>query len=209
MQKSKVFFSNNCLGECREEIQSLLGLEEMGREEKFLGNPLFFKGNRSSDFDFILDKISGRLEGWRARLLSQAARGTLIKSVLASIPIYSMLVFILPRRITNQIDAVLRRFWWMEQSKEGRFLALKAWDSLCKPKQCGVLGFRRARDVNFSLIAKLGWLLETDSKALWTHVLGSKYCKFNRFLSSSLPGNASPVARGIWSTQDFIRENCV
>ncbi|KAF4375054.1 hypothetical protein F8388_017200 [Cannabis sativa] len=120
-----------------------------------------------------------------------------------------MSVFVLPRKITNQIDAVLRRFWWTGQSKEGRFLALKAWDSLCKPKQCGGLGFRRARDVNFSLIAKLGWMLETDSKALWTYVLGSKYCKFNCFLSSSLPGNASAVARGIWSTQEFIRENCV
>ncbi|XP_060965607.1 uncharacterized protein LOC115718055 [Cannabis sativa] len=168
MQKSKIFFSKNCSGVCREEIQSLLGLEEMGREEKFLGNPLFLKGNRSSDFEFILDKISARLEGWRARLLSQAARG--------------MSVFVLPRKIINQIDAVLRRFWWTGQSKEGRFLALKAWDTLCKPKQCGDLGFSAGSRCQFQFDRQV----RVD-------------------VGDGFQGSLDSCSR----LQEFIRENCV
>ncbi|KAF4358064.1 hypothetical protein G4B88_021813 [Cannabis sativa] len=181
----------------------------MKGDEKFLGSPLLFKSNRSSDFDYIIEKISSRLEGWRANLLSQAARMTLIKSVLASVPIYTMSVFLLPRKITNRIDASLRRFWWTGSSKEGRYLSLKAWDSLCKPKACGGLGFRRARDINFSLISKLGWLLISDGNSLWTTVVNAKYCQVEGFFSTPRPSKASLVVRGIWATRDFIRQNSI
>ncbi|KAF4357349.1 hypothetical protein G4B88_002177 [Cannabis sativa] len=199
----------NCLPECRKEFCDLLGFAEMKGDEKFLGNPLLFKSNRSSDFDYIIEKISSRLEGWRANLLSQAARMTLIKSVLASIPIYTMSVFLLPRKITNRIDASLRQFWWTGSSKEGRYLSLKAWDSLCKPKACGGLGFRRARDINFSLISKLGWLLISDGNSLWTTVVNAKYCQVEGFFSTPQPSKASLVVRGIWATRDFIRQNSI
>ncbi|XP_030478240.1 uncharacterized protein LOC115695305 [Cannabis sativa] len=209
VSKSKLFFSKNCSARCREDFLQVLGFDEMSGEEKFLGNPIIFNGRRSSDFDFVIDKICSRLEGWRANLLSQAARMTLIKSVLASIPIYTMSTFLLPRKTTDRIDSIVRKFWWTGQCKEGRFLSLKAWDCLCKPKACGGLGFKRAKDINFCLLAKLGWFLASGTVSLWTSVINAKYCRNAGFLSTSLPYRASPVARGIWATRDFITDNSV
>uniref|UniRef100_A0A803Q0M3 Reverse transcriptase domain-containing protein n=1 Tax=Cannabis sativa TaxID=3483 RepID=A0A803Q0M3_CANSA len=170
---------------------------------------LFFSKNCSARCREEFLQISSRLEGWRANLLSQAARMTLIKSVLASIPIYTMSTFLLPRKTTDRIDSIVRKFWWTGQSKEGRYLSLKAWDSLYKPKACGGLGFRRAKDINFCLLAKLGWDLASGTLSLWTSVINAKYCRTDGFLSAPLPFRASPVARGIWATQDFITENSV
>uniref|UniRef100_A0A803NUT2 Reverse transcriptase domain-containing protein n=1 Tax=Cannabis sativa TaxID=3483 RepID=A0A803NUT2_CANSA len=110
-QKSKLYFSKNCFDARRGEIMDYFGYDEMARGEKFLGNPFTTGGRGCSDFEFIVEKICSWLEGWWAKLLSQAARTTLINSVLALIPIYTMSVFMLPRKITNKIDGILRRFW--------------------------------------------------------------------------------------------------
>ncbi|KAF4386281.1 hypothetical protein G4B88_003498 [Cannabis sativa] len=104
-----------------------LGFDVMSGDEKFMGNPILFNGRRSSDFEFIIDKISSR----------------------------------------------------------------------------------RSRDIDFCLIAKLGWSLASASMSLWTSVINAKYCKHSGFLSSILPAKASPVARGIWATRDFIASNSV
>ncbi|XP_030510070.2 uncharacterized protein LOC115724847 [Cannabis sativa] len=209
VSKSKIFFSKNCSARCHEDFLQEMGFEEMLGDEKFLGDPIIFNGCRSSDFDFVIDNICSRLEGWRANLLSQAARMTLIKSVLASIPIYTMSTFLLPRKTTDCTDSIVRKFWWTGQCKEGRYLSLRAWDSLYKPKSCGGFGFRRAKDINFCLLAKLGWYLASGSMSLWTSVINAKYCKHAGLLSTSLPSRASPVANGIWATLEFIAENGV
>ncbi|XP_060974305.1 uncharacterized protein LOC133039423 [Cannabis sativa] len=208
-RKSKIIFSKYCSRSSREDISAILGFEEISEGEKFLRNPLLTNGKRSSDFEFIVEKLSSRLEGWRAKLLSQAARTTLIKSVLASIPIYTMSVYMLPRRITNKIDGILRKFWWTGSIKEGRYLALKAWDSICKPKVCGGLGIRKAADINFCLISKLGWLMASDQFFLWKTLLLDKYCNRSDFFSSNLPALALPVAKGIWATKNFIADNII
>lgn len=47
-----------------------------------------------------------------------------------------MSVFLLPRKITDQIDKVLRKFWWGEQEEKGSLHTTK-WDGICKPTSEG------------------------------------------------------------------------
>uniref|UniRef100_A0A803PH01 RNase H type-1 domain-containing protein n=1 Tax=Cannabis sativa TaxID=3483 RepID=A0A803PH01_CANSA len=123
-----------------------LGFEEITKGEKFLGNPLIVSGKNNSEFEFIIEKISMRLEGWRAKLLSQAARTTLIKSVLASILIYTMSVFLLPHKMTNKIDGLRRtedinfclisKLGWMMASEH-----MTIWKSALLEKYCNRTDF--------------------------------------------------------------------
>ncbi|KAF4371255.1 hypothetical protein F8388_020982 [Cannabis sativa] len=83
------------------------------------------------------------------------------------------------------------------------------WDVLCKPKQCGGLGLRKAEDINFCLLAKLGWAMASDTVCLWKSILMDKYCYGSNFGDSILPANASPVAKSIWATRRFIVDNSV
>lgn len=50
---------------------------------------------------------------------------------------------------------------------------LKCWDSICTPKSCWGLGFRRLQDFNKALFSKLAWLIASDKDLLWIQLLKS------------------------------------
>jgi hypothetical protein len=107
-------------------------------------------------FQGIIDKVLSKIEGWRAKTLSQAGRLVLIKSVVAALPSYAMSTFLLPLSFSNKLDRIFKNFWWGFPSKKSKNLSLKALDSLCIPKLLGGLGLRKMREVNLALVSKLG-----------------------------------------------------
>ncbi|KAK7828551.1 putative ribonuclease h protein [Quercus suber] len=57
-------------------------------------------------FNEVLDKVISRSQSWNAKILSQASRITLVKSVLASIPTYTSSTFDLSKNICSKIDVL-------------------------------------------------------------------------------------------------------
>lgn len=55
---------------------------------KYLGVPLHFEKLKWEDLQSVIDKMLKRVAGWRGKLLAYNSRLVLIKSCLASIPIY-------------------------------------------------------------------------------------------------------------------------
>jgi hypothetical protein len=64
---------------------------------KYLGVPLHFNKLKREDLQPLLDKLIKRMAGWRGRLLACSSRLVLIKSVLASIPVYLLSVLKFPK----------------------------------------------------------------------------------------------------------------
>jgi hypothetical protein len=142
-------------------------------------------------FKDILEKVSGKIEGWRAKTLSQAGRTVLIKSMAASIPSYAMSSFLMHISFSSSLDRMLKNFWWGFPKDKARNLSLKSWNSICLPKHEGGLGFRRMHEFNLSLITKLGWKMITKTDCLWVKQLQNKYIKYRDFLSSPISYSAS------------------
>lgn len=86
-----------------------------------------------------------------------------------------MSTFLRPSTLSEELDAIVRKFWWESKPKASGFLPLKAWKDIGKPKELGGLGFRRFKDMNQALIAKLGWKLASSEDCLYIRMLKSKY----------------------------------
>ena len=76
----------------QEDLARQLYVNLVQHPSKYLGINFNLRGNRVADFQFLADKLHSKLEGWKANLLSQAGRTTLVNSVLQTLPSIPSLV---------------------------------------------------------------------------------------------------------------------
>ncbi|GMY38077.1 uncharacterized mitochondrial protein AtMg00310-like, partial [Fagus crenata] len=181
----------------------LLNLKKSSPTTKHLGLPLELNRAKSSSFQDLIEKIQNRVAGWKSKLLSQAAKTTLIANVAASIPSYTMSSLFLPKTICNKIDSTLRGFWW-GASPGKNHMCLKSWKSICQPKSYGGLGLRRSLDTNHALISKMGWSLATNENKTWVSLLKAKYLKGIPFMQISPSLNSSWLWKEILKSRSIL-----
>lgn len=196
--------SKNCTSALSESIQEILHLRPIPPTARHLGLPLFLHRNKNLAFEELKTKIFDRLSGWKSKLLSQAARTILIKTVANSLPSYSMSLFFLPKSFCQTIDSWLRKFWWGISLDKKRSLNLLGWHKICSPKSVGGLGLRTMELQNMSLLAKLGWSMLNSPDSLWVKVLASKYLHGTSFLSTSGSASASWLWKGILKCRHIV-----
>ncbi|KAL0415744.1 UNVERIFIED_CONTAM: hypothetical protein Slati_3406300 [Sesamum latifolium] len=97
-------------------------------------------------------------EDWRARTCKHSGghgRAMLLKSVLHTLPTYSISCFHLPDSFLRDLESLVVNFFWNcgTESK----IHWKAWPKLCQPKTSGGLGFHRLKEYNLALLAKQAW----------------------------------------------------
>jgi hypothetical protein len=68
--KSSFHFSENMTTSTRTSISSILPFKPSILVAIFLGLPFLMSRSKSVDFQFILDKVVGKIDGWRAKTLS-------------------------------------------------------------------------------------------------------------------------------------------
>ena len=95
------------------------------RDEKYLGNPLFFTSSNRKDFRFLKKKVIKRLEGWKSKLLSKARRTTFMRTMIQSVSTYTLFTFKVSVSICRAINMAVRMFWWVGNLEKKRFMAFK------------------------------------------------------------------------------------
>jgi hypothetical protein len=78
---------------------------------RYLSLPLHLKKLRRIDFMPLLDKVGGKLPGWKGKLMSKATRAQLVKSVLTAIVTCHATVFPLPKWLIKKIDKLRGNFF--------------------------------------------------------------------------------------------------
>lgn len=108
--------------------------------------------------------MTKKIKDWKSRMLSQAGKLTLVRSVVQSIPTYLMTCFEVPDNIIQKIEGEIARFLWGQKGDEKRIHWLRR-ERLCRPKGEGGLGIRDLKVFNKALLAKKGWRLMQDDQS--------------------------------------------
>lgn len=69
----------------------------------------------------------------------------MVKSVLFSIQVYWASIFILPQKVIQEMQQLLRAFLWSGSELKSTG-AKVSWQDVCVPKEEGGLGFRLMKD---------------------------------------------------------------
>ncbi|RVW55567.1 Transposon TX1 uncharacterized 149 kDa protein [Vitis vinifera] len=154
-----------------EEMAVELGCRIGSFPVKYLGLPLGARHKALSTWDGVEERMRRKLARWKRQYLSKGGRITLIKSTLASIPIYQMSIFRMP---TKRLDKLQRDFLW-GGGNTGRKIHLINWKVVCTQKEKGGLGIRRMGLLNKALLGKWIWRFAVEKDVLWKKVIGVKH----------------------------------
>ena len=80
--------------------------------ETYLGLHIVVGKNKKASLNFIKDRVWGKLQGWKEKLLSEAGKEVLLKAVVQAIPMFAMSCFKLPVGLCQDIEMLIRNFWW-------------------------------------------------------------------------------------------------
>jgi hypothetical protein len=138
LAKSSIFFSKGCRQITRNEIKSILHMENESLNEKYLGLPTEVGRSTIGAFQYLKDRVWNKVQGWIEQTLSAGGKEVLIKAVAQAIPTYTMGCFRLPKGLCAHLNSLLQKFWWgCDRGK--RKTNWIAWEKLVQPKYMGEL----------------------------------------------------------------------
>lgn len=107
-------------------------------------------------------------------MLSFAGRIALLKSVLASIPIYYMSVAALPTKTITIVDSLMRHFVWGKLRDE-RYISFISWSKIYEEQANRGLGVRDTKIVNQALLLRIVWYIAANDNKIWAQVMRARY----------------------------------
>lgn len=176
--KSLLFVSPNSDQQATGELSNNPGFPLVLELGRCLGHQLIHKGRSSSQWGALMQRVMGKLEGWKSNCLSRAGRLTLVKSVLSNMAIFHMKLQKLSTKIHKDLDRAVRQYIWRSSPTRWQ-IHLLSWDTLYRSKERGGGGLRKSEDMNKSLLAKLGWRILTCGEKTWCRVIRDKYGIFD------------------------------
>ena len=133
LENSGSFFSKGCMPSLRTSSNLSGALIHFHRILCIWGSRNFFFLTRK-DFNYVKEKLEARTSSWKCKALSWQGQATLIKSVALAIPTYIMAVCKFPKGLCEEMDSMLKCFWWGANQESSQYFTPTAWSKLCTPK---------------------------------------------------------------------------
>lgn len=136
----------------------------------------------SQTIEYNLKSLQKKLNNWKYAYISKRGRLTLIKSSLASLPTYQLLVFKAPISSWKKIEKYWRDFLWRNKYDDHCINAnLKKrlnsiiWSSATALEEKRGFGISPIAETNYALLTKWLWRYHLEPKALWRTFIDAKY----------------------------------
>lgn len=92
--KYGIFFTPHIHGRLGRDIIDILKVKKIRLNDRYLGGPLFTNKSKIQCFDNLAVNMGNMLKGWKGESMSPPDREVMAKSVLESLPVYSVSTFI-------------------------------------------------------------------------------------------------------------------
>ncbi|GLU13484.1 hypothetical protein SLE2022_301180 [Rubroshorea leprosula] len=202
--KSAAIFSSNTPYEVRHHLCNKLGIKTDSAFTKYLGVPTSWGKSKKNCLNYVVDNVQKKLTQWKKSFLSQAGREILIKTVAMAIPTFTMSCFLFPTGVCQDINKIIRKFWWGQKNDE-RKLCWVSWNQLSKSKHVGGMGFKDLYCFNLAMLARQAWRLLQNPNALWVRVLKSLYFPNSSFLTARKGSHPSWAWSSILKGRDIVQ----
>ena len=112
-----------------------------------------------------------------ADFLDYGGKLLMVKSVLASLPIFFMSCFEIPVTIQKQLSKYMRHCLWRKKiaDVQAKGMALVAWDKVCRPKYQGGLGVLNLHIQNKALLLKNLHKIYNRMDVPWVNLIWNSY----------------------------------
>ena len=104
----------------------------------YLGLPLGAPNKASSVWDGVEERVRRRLALWKCQYISKGGRITLIKTTMASTPLYQMSFLRMPKIVARRLEKLQRDFSWGGGNLEKKAYLVN-WEVACADKEKGGL----------------------------------------------------------------------
>ncbi|XP_057774892.1 uncharacterized protein LOC130993874 [Salvia miltiorrhiza] len=111
-EKSNLYFARGVTTDRRRAIQRVMGFSVGNLPMTYLGVPIFVGRPKASYLMPIFDKIVQKFARWKGLQLSIAGRLCLVRSVIQSSIVHSMMVYKWPKSLLHSLDRKCRNFIW-------------------------------------------------------------------------------------------------
>jgi hypothetical protein len=206
--KCSILFGDKCSAETQQEIQGMLKYETLCFEEKCLGLPVPEGTMKNGKFRPVKEKFVKRANDWVEKYASSGAKEVLIKSVLRSLPTYAMGVFRFPNGLVEDLNQIVRNFWWGNEHNRRR-MHWMSWDKVTRPKSHGGMGFRDFGVFNQALLARQAWRLIEIPDSLCARLLKARYYPNGNLLDTAFIRNPSPSWQGVMHGLELLKRGAI
>ncbi|PKU73190.1 Putative ribonuclease H protein [Dendrobium catenatum] len=171
--KINILLSKNVTND--EAIYSTLNIPISTAPVKYLGILIFHRRLKICDYQPLLEKISGSLDGWKARNLSFVGRLQYHNYTINNILAYWVRGTFIPKTCVKTIKSLCSRFlYYGDIHKRG--LHMISWKDTCKPKIHGGLGIHSIESLYYAFGGTVVWrFLNSNSYLIswWKEKYGS------------------------------------
>ena len=133
-----------------------LGCKVGSLTSTYLGLPLGAPLRSVAVWDGVKERMRKKLARWKSQYISKGGRITLIRSTLASMPIYYMSMLSMPRKVRLRLEQIQRDFLWGGRALEQK-PHLVRWGLVCLDKSKGGLGVKCLPTLNKALLCTWSW----------------------------------------------------
>ena len=84
-------------------------------------------------FTKVKERVGKKFAGWKEKMLSMGGKEVLIKALAQATPTYTMSCFLLPKGLCEEIEGMIREFWWGQRKQESK-IGWVSWEKLCRSK---------------------------------------------------------------------------